>query len=512
MKKFIKAYLEDAFLALGHQVTPSIEIASNTTYGDYASNVALQLAKTLRNNPKLLAQEWADSFSKNDSSPFIFSALNGFLNIKLTDPFLATLILEKTEQPIRFSPQTQPLLLEYVSANPTGPLHIGHGRWAVLGHVLENLLKTVGYSVDTEFYINDTGNQIALFYESVNAAKAQKSIPENGYRGHYIYELAAAEKDPLQSNIDSQKAVLDRLGVQFKTWFSEKSLHDSGAVKATLDTLKKSPHTYTQDGALWFKSTDFGDDKDRVLIKADGNVTYFLVDLAYHQNKIEKRGYTRLINIWGADHHGYVQRVRAGIIALCGEQFQSPEKFKVLLGQLVNLYRNGEPVRMSKRTGDMISLEEVVEEIGSDASRYFLIEKNPDSPIDFDLEVAKKTTFENPVYYIQYAHARICSILAKVPFVLTETPASFSESERTLILTCLHLEDELLEAAQAQAPYRIAHYTLELAKAFHAFYEKCPILKAPPAEQAQRLRIIKLTQKTLQICLTILGISAPEKM
>lgn len=408
----------------------------------------------------------------------------------------------------------QRILVEYVSANPTGPLHIGHGRWAVLGDVLVSLLKATNHDVTSEFYINDAGKQVTMFYDSIDAVKKDLPIPEDGYHGQYIHDLAEQDKDPLQVNIDHQKSTMGKLDVTFDQWFSEKELHQGTQIQDFLTLLKEKKLVYDQDGALWFKSTAYGDEKDRVLIKADGNFTYFLVDFLYHYKKVE-RGYTQLINIWGADHHGYVPRVRAGLEAFYGDDYKKDSRFTVMIGQLVSLKRNGQPVRMSKRTGEMITFEEVINEIGPDAVRYFLIEKSPDTHVDFDMDLAVKKSLENPVYYIQYAHARICSILKKSDSI--EVPDSISDLdlndvERATILHCSRVYDVCWDAAQSLAPYRLTHYLFQLAKQFHSFYENCPILSATPTDQKKRLFILTQVKKTLIYVLNILNISAPESM
>ncbi len=515
IKRDIQKKLDEALRIAkqNYSIQSGIEIASNPAFGDYATNLAFLLAKELKSSPKNIAEKICEELSKIPQIDVSFKAINGFINISLSQDFLWEKACHLLNNPLRFNASQEPILLEYVSANPTGPLHIGHGRWAVLGSALANLLRFVGMKVNTEFYINDSGNQIRLFYETIQAIQDKRPIPEGGYHGQYMTELAQAALDPLESNILQQKKILGQIDVSFDLWYSEKSLHESGKAQVILDLLKEKNASYTEEGALWFKSSDYGDEKDRVLIKADGHMTYFLVDLAYHYDKVVSRGYTRLINIWGADHHGYVPRVRAGLIALCGVIYKEPHHFKVMIGQLVNLLRNGEPVRMSKRTGDMITLEEVIEDIGKDATRYFLIEKNPDSHIEFDLELAKKNTMENPVYYIQYAYARMCSILSKVTAPASESLSmELCPEERALLLANIRFEDEVWEAAELLSPYRVAHYAVSLARTFHSFYEKCSLIQAPPDVQGNRIVMLKLTQKTLGHCFDILGISAPTKM
>ena len=401
--------------------------------------------------------------------------------------------------------------LEYVSANPTGPLHIGHGRWAVIGSVLASLMQYVGADVRTEFYVNDAGNQINLFKSSVESVKNDEPIPENGYHGSYISDLSNSDKDPLELMLIIQKETLSRIGVNFDLWFSEKSLHDSNSLKRTLDILLESGDAYKKDSAIWFKSTAYGDDKDRVLVKSDNSMTYFLADIAYHRNKLE-RGFTHLINIWGADHHGYVPRVKAALSALLS---RSNCPLTVIIGQLVSLRRDGQPVRMSKRTGEMITLDEVVDEIGVDATRYFLIHKSQDTSLDFDLTLAKSQSSDNPVFYIQYAYARICTLLSK--FDKSSLPelaklTSLHKSERNLITLSLQVYDELWLASKNLNPSKVAHYVYDLAKSFHYFYETCPIHSAADNLKSQRYTVLVQVQYVIGICLDILGITKQESM
>jgi arginyl-tRNA synthetase len=348
----------------------------------------------------------------------------------------------------------------------------------------------------------------------VQAVRQNQPAPENGYHGAYIQELAASDGDPVQTMLEQQKTTLQNIRSEFDSWFSEKTLHASGAVDNALEILRQKNLLYTGEneyaGALVFRSTNFGDDKDRVLVKSNGEKTYFTADIAYHKNKID-RGFDRLINIWGADHHGYIARVRAAIEALTGRR----NALQVILGQLVNLFRGGAPVKMSKRTGEMITLQEVIEEIGVDAARYFLAAAKPDTALDFDLELAKKQSNDNPVYYVQYAYARICSILrqaensgqASVP-----PPDKLETAERLLILKMSRLPEEIETIAQNYAVHRLCAYAQELAALFHNFYHECRVISEDALTTARRLRIIQATRTVLKIIFDLLGISALEKM
>ncbi|MBU1026181.1 MAG: arginine--tRNA ligase, partial [Candidatus Margulisbacteria bacterium] len=414
------------------------------------------------------------------------------------------------------------VLLEYVSANPTGPLHVGHGRWAVIGDVIARMLKAVGAKVETEFYVNNVGKQVKLLFESVKAVQAGKPVPEGGYGGDYIKDVAQGKFKNVDQLIDlfikKQKQTLDSLDVKFDNWFYENKLHDNKLIPKAIDRLKKLNRTFEEKGALWFKSEEMGDDKNRVLIREDGQPTYFAADIAYHFEKYN-RGFDKLINIWGTDHHGYVNRLKAAMTALD----LPPEKLEIIIGQLVTLYRGNEPIRMSKRTGEMVTLREVIDEIGKDATRFFFAATDVNSHLDFDLELAKKKSHENPVFYVQYAHARICSILKKSQFPHPPSPSptgrggeegvradlsSLTEpSERDLIFKLMTWPDVVAEAARLRHPHRITEYGKELGAVFHSFYEKCRVLGNPA-----RLVLVDASRITLRNVLQLLGISAPESM
>ncbi len=515
IRLYLKQALEAAFddLDLPGKSLIAIELPKNKAHGDFAMNIGFRLAPELKDPPPKISADICHSLNSVDAfkNRIVFSPAAGFVNIKFSDSFIWELAQKPVSSDLaEFPSSDDKILLEYVSANPTGPLHIGHGRWAVLGSAIARLLKETNHHIDTEFYINDAGNQIKVFYDSVSALKVGESIPENGYHGSYVKDLAVLDTDPLDENIRQQKQALDRISVSFDAWFSEKTLHASGEVVTAIEVLKKKGFVFEESGAIWFRSTDFGDDKDRVLIKADGAYTYFAVDVAYHFTKIQ-RGYTRLINIFGADHHGYVARIRAAVLALAIDFDKSD--FNFVIGQLVSLMRDGENVRMSKRTGDMISLEEVIDEIGSDAVRFFLIQKGADSHVEFDLDLAKKQSSDNPVFYIQYAHARLCSILRKVE---GEAPKMgtihLEKAERELLLSLLSVRDVVWESAKSLSPHRLAQYLMGLARSFHHFYESCPILKSEGPVLAQRLQIVIVSKEVLSYGLSLLGISAPESM
>jgi arginyl-tRNA synthetase len=427
-----------------------------------------------------------------------------------------------------------------VSANPTGPLHVGHGRGAVLGSALASLLAAAGYAVHREYYINDTGNQIEVFQRSVWARYLQAlgeavPFPEDGYGGAYLVELAAAivaaegeryralgpVEGPaaltqlgMQRMMETIRTDLADLGVTFDAWFSEASLYRDGAYEAVLERLAAGGHLAEREGARWFSSTALGEDKDNVLVRSTGVPTYFASDIAYHYDKFERRGFPRGINVWGADHQGHVSRVKAAIAALGID----PERLHVVISQLVTLRRGAEVVRLSKRAGDIIALRDVLDEVGADACRFFFLSRSADSQMDFDLELAKRQSNENPVYYVQYAHARIASVIRNAEERGFDWRAGDSarlrhEAEQGLVRRMLQLPELIETAAAALAPHLLPHYAMELATAFHTFYEQCRILNEDdPATSAARLKLAAATRLVLARTLGLMGMSAPERM
>ncbi len=488
-----------------------VENPKDKNISDYATNISFKLAGILKSSPMKIADELipelSQIFEEEMKGAFEVFSLRGFINFKLRPAFCCEYLNKET-----FSKNLvltkEKVLLEYVSANPTGPLHIGHGRWAAMGDSLKRIMEHIGYIVSTEFYINDAGNQIDKLIASIDARRKNIPIPEDGYAGEYVKDLVLSAT-PIQDLLLQQSQVLERFKVTFDRWFSEKNeLHANGLVGSAVSYMKEKGLTYEQEGALFFRSTDYGDDKDRVLIKADGSYTYFAADIAYHKNKVD-RGFNHLINIWGADHHGYIKRVKASLFSLFGNKVE----LEVLLGQLVSLFRDGEEVRMSKRTGEMITLEEVIDDIGSDAGRFFLVSKPADTALDFDLELAKKQSSDNPVFYVQYAHARICSILKTAPMsAKIHEGIALEDIEYSLIRFLVHFEDELMIAVQNREPHRIATYLIELANMFHSFYHQCKVISEDKKSTEYRLAIIAMVKKVLATGLELLGVSAPEKM
>ncbi|MGI6217600.1 MAG: arginine--tRNA ligase [Coriobacteriales bacterium] len=523
---------------------PVVERPREKEHGDWATPVAMKLAKEAHMNPRKIAEAIVAHIPTGDFLESVEIAGPGFINMKLSDAALQSVIREAREQGPDYGrvdlAHGQSIQIEFVSANPTGPMHVGHGRWAALGNALANLLEHAGWKVQREFYINDAGAQMQNFAMSVDARYQQLlgrdvELPENGYGGAYVTTIAQrildAEGDKWMAASDEERAshfkelayqmmlahmkeVLSKAGVEFDNWFSERTLYVKGedgksAIDHVLDDLGEAGYTFEDEGAIWFRSTEFGDDKDRVLVKSDGSYTYFLPDIAYHRNKFS-RGFDRLIDIWGADHHGYVARMQAAMEAL-----GNGGKLDVLLGQLVNLLRGGQPVRMSKRTGEMVTFEELLEDVGPDATKYIMLSKSTDQALDFDIEVAVKQDSSNPVYYVQYAHARICSLLRRSPREVDDN-ADLSlltdPSELELARKISEFSEVIESAARDYAPYRLTHYVESLAAAFHQFYTNCQIIIDDEALSGARLYLADATKSVIACCLNILGVSAPERM
>lgn len=517
LKDKIKSFTAEAIRELYGIETAMlpVEYPDQKQFGDYATTAAMSLAKQLKKNPREIAGALAEYMKKKPEFRKIEVAGPGFINFFLSDEFLhgeLTQILTDTDFGKSESLKGKKILLEFVSANPTGPLHIGHGRWAAIGDSMAKILDFAGAKVTTEFYINDAGNQINLLRQSVEAVKKGEAIPENGYHGAYIKDVAAMEGDPAANLLELQKKTLKDFRTHFDGYFSEKSLHDSGYVKDTLEYLHHCGHSYDQEGAFWFKTTDFGDDKDRVLVKSDGEFTYFAVDIAYHRNKVN-RDFDTLYTVLGADHHGYVKRLEAAV-KVCAEEIKKNIELKVIIGQLVSLYRNGEPVRMSKRTGDMVTLEEVMEEIGVDATRYFLVMRKADTAFDFDLEVAKRKSDDNPVFYVQYAHARITGILRNATDDFSQAPDKVIDSEeaRDLVLALIKFPEIVAESAASLEPHRLPLYLENVARTFHYFYNHHRVITDDKDTTRRRMQLIFAAKRVINNGLMLIGVSSPERM
>lgn len=557
----LKAAVEAGELPLDEIPVPSLERPREEGHGDWACTVAMRLAKVAHMNPRAIAQAIVDHLPENSLVESCEIAGPGFINLTLTNASFQAVVAEAREKGADFgkSQLAEPCKvdLEYVSANPTGPMHVGHGRWAALGDATARVMRHAGYSVDEEFYINDQGNQMNVFGNSIVVRYQQMlgqdvEMPEACYGGAYIKDIAQAIIDEDGSKwldadeqerlidfrergyammLDTVKSTLSTFGNHFDTWFSERSLFvpdENGTTKQqrAFDVMNEKGLLYESDGATFFRSTDFGDDKDRVLVKANGDLTYFMSDVAYHYDKMQ-RGYDHLIDIWGADHHGYIQRCKAMMTA-----WGYPDALEVVLGQLVNLLRDGEPVRMSKRTGEMVTFQELIDEVGVDATRYLMLSKSADQAIDFDIEVAKKQDSSNPVYYVQYAHARICSILRKageargmdvesagIEDIVAElgldgvdlSPLAH-ESELALMRKMADFSDLVAGAARDRAPFRLTHYAQELASLFHSFYGNCHVLGVEEDVEKARLALVDAARIVLALSLDLLGVSAPERM
>ncbi len=533
-----------------------LERPRHKAHGDWATNVALVLASRAGRKPREIAsalarrlEEKAGRYAGDGEHP-VLSAVEvagpGFINFTLDRDRVLHELMRVAGEGESYGRWDLggglPVLVEFVSANPVGPLHVGHGRWAALGDALCNLLEAVGYDVDREFYLNDYGTQMEVFAASVEArylemAGREVEFPAEGYHGSYVKDIARvlleedggrlldAQPEERRAELGERayhlmleriRASLDSFGVRFDNWFSERELHRSGAVLEEIRRLQEEGLAYEKDGAVWMATSRFGDDKDRVLLRSNGSPTYFAADIAYHLNKLS-RGYRHLINIWGADHHGYVRRMQAAL-----EAKGYPGVLEVILGQLVNLKRGGEPVRMSKRTGEMVTFDELVEEVGRDVARYIFLTRSQDTALDFDIQLAVQESMENPVYYVQYAHARICSILRygmgrgvemseRIPGLDTLRRLG-EEEEMDLALKIFEFEELIRDAALDRAPHRLTRYLEELAAAFHLFYNRHRVISDDAELTEARLFLVRCTLQVLRNGLSILGVSAPESM
>ncbi len=553
LQTFLQKIIVDAAEAsreqglIAYQSLPDfvIEVPREKGHGDFACNIAMLMAREVRMAPRKLAELIVDMIAANNIERLekVEVAGPGFINIFLNNSWLYAMpsLVYNLGNRYGYNDRCgQRVQVEFVSANPTGNLHMGNARGGAIGDTLANILDRAGYEVEREFYINDAGNQIEIFTDSLETRYLQLNgqdipFPENGYAGqdvvdtvkrimaHYgasLLELSAPERRrilvdyALQEKVAYMRRTLENFGVEYDVWFSEKSLHE-GKIEQVIDSLKEKGYIYEEDDALWFKSTLFGDEKDEVIMRANGLPTYFAADIAYHQNKFE-RGFDWVINIWGADHHGHIARMKGAIQALGYD----PDKLDILLMQLVRLYRGGNIVRMSKRTGTTVSLDELIEEVGRDAARFFFVMRSPDSHLDFDLELAKQQSQENPVYYVQYAHARICSIFrqaeaagVKMAALDRIEPSLLQEEEELALLRKIaDFPEEIGIAARTMAPHRIARYVLDLAGLFHSFYNHHRVLHQDQALQNARLLLMHITRTTIKNALDILGVSAPERM
>ncbi|MEC1635984.1 arginine--tRNA ligase [Bacillus mojavensis] len=546
LKEEIKAAVLKAGLAEESQIPNVVlETPKDKTHGDYSTNMAMQLARIAKKAPRQIAEEIVASFDKGKASiEKLDIAGPGFINFYMNNQYLTKLIPSVLEAGDAYGETNigngERVQVEFVSANPTGDLHLGHARGAAVGDSLCNVLAKAGYDVSREYYINDAGNQINNLALSVEvryfeALGLEKPMPEDGYRGEDIISigkrlaeeygdrfvneeeserLAFFREYGLKYELEKLRVDLENFRVPFDVWYSETSLYQNGKIDKALDALREKGHVYEEDGATWFRSTTFGDDKDRVLIKKDGTYTYLLPDIAYHKDKLD-RGFDKLVNVWGADHHGYIPRMKAAIEALGYEK----GTLEVEIIQLVHLYKNGEKMKMSKRTGKAVTMRDLIDEVGLDAVRYFFAMRSADTHMDFDLDLAVSTSNENPVYYAQYAHARICSMLRQgeeqglTPAADLDFSSIQSEKEYDLLKTIGGFPEAVAEAAEKRIPHRVTNYIYDLASVLHSFYNAEKVIDPENEEKSRaRLALMKATQITLNNALQLIGVSAPEKM
>jgi len=578
LKSALNALPEDLVPAAAREVGIEIESTRDPQHGDFASNLAMRLGRAARQNPRKVAQALVAALPSSDAIDKVEIAGAGFINFFLKGDAYTQEIGKVLEERDSYGRSLvgagRRVQVEFVSANPTGPLHVAHGRHAAFGASVSNLLEAAGYTVQREYYINDAGRQtdilaVSAWLRYLERCGEQFTFPSNAYVGEYLVavgeKLFAAEgvalrhraaevfkdlppdepqggdkdvyidalmtraraligeeafarllKTSLEGIVGDIREDLAEFGVTFDCWFSERSLSDSGAIDRSIETLSKSGHAYLKDGALWFKSTDFGDEKDRVIVRDNGVKTYFASDIAYVLNKLE-RGFGHLIYIWGADHHGYIARLRAALIALGG----APERFEVLLMQIVSLFRGGEKAKMSKRSGDYVTLRDLRKEVGNDAARLFYVMRSNDQHLDFDMELAKSKSNENPVYYIQYAHARVASVLRQLgerglTHDVEHGMASFgklTEPQEQQLIKRIGAYPELIRQCAAQrAPHSLVHYLRDLANDFHTYYSAHQFIVEDSGTRDARLALALATQTVIRNGLKLLGVSAPDTM
>ena len=521
-----------------------IERPQNPEYGDYASSFPLKLARTTGLSPLIIANEMVGLMTPSPEIDSIAVAPPGFINFTLKSDWLTRQVASILEAGDAYANldlgQGGRVQLEFVSVNPTGPLHVGHGRGAILGSTLANVLTSAGYTVEKEYYINDVGSQINAFYRSLyvryqQCLNVEAEMPSDGYLGGYMIdsarEIMAEEGDRfltlpepeavsqlgrlgLAKMMKQIKSDLELLGVSFDVWFSEQSLYDGGQYQTVMSLLRQEGYIAEKEGATWFVSTALGEDKDNVVVRGDGSPTYFASDIAYHYNKFLERKFDKVINIWGADHQGHISRMKAVI----GAMGINPEQLKVIISQMVTLHRGDELVRISKRSGDIITLREVVEEVGADACRFFFLSRSADSQMDFDLELAKKESLDNPVYYVQYAHARIASILRLaqergIDYTDGDVSLLTTEPELTLIRKMLLLPEIVETVAYTLEPHHLTYYAQDLATIFHSFYKQCRVVSRDNEVLTKaRLKLVEAAKLVLAKTLHLMGMTVPDRM
>lgn len=544
--KTVEKGKEKGLLSVDQVPNFTLEVPKDKKFGDYATNIAMLLCKSEGKNPRSLAEILINLFKEVEDDSFINKleiAGPGFINMYLSESYLFRVVEEAINKREDYGNSNylkgEKINLEFVSANPTGLLHMGNARGAAIGDTLTNILRAIGGKVTKEYYINDAGNQIENFGKSLDAryreVLGEKGVvfPEDGYHGKDIVETVkgyiAKNGDELlkvsteerikilveyslKEKLDHIKTNLEKFGLTYDVWYKESTIHGSGSIEKAMEELDKKNYLYKKDGAIWLKTTDLGEEKDEVMIRQNGHPTYFAADIAYHKDKFD-RGFETLINIWGADHHGHVARMKKAMEAIGYDG----DKLEVILMQLVRLFKDGDILRMSKRTGTYVTLEELLAEVGKDAARYFFVMRNPDSHLDFDLDLAKSESNDNPVYYIQYAHARICSILRNLDrdiesYLDDKDVVLTQQIEKDLALKIGEYEKVLVEAGVRREPYKVAGYALELATLFNQFYSSCRVLNEEEDIKKNRLKLIMATKYTLNNVLKILGVSAPERM
>ena len=524
----------------------AVEHPSNPQHGDFATSLPLRLARATRVNPMKIAEELVKLISPGEEVAEVQAAAPGFINFRLRDEWLVKQVEAIREAGLSYGTMDagagEKVIVEYVSVNPTGPVHVGHTRGAVLGSALARIMEAAGYSVTREYYVNDAGSQMDAFYASVYARYKQAlgreaELPANGYRGDYILDLAreiiagegdrflhAPEEDALREigKISREKMVhiiredLKQIRVEFDNWFSEEGLYQNGEYEKAIGMLRRSEYISEREGAQWFTSTALGEDKDNVLVRSTGAPTYFASDIAYHYNKFLQRGYQQAINIWGADHQGHVPRMKAAASALGID----PNRLTIMISQMVTLKRGQEVVRVSKRAGEFVTLRELVDEVGSDACRYFFLSRTPSTQMEFDLELAKRESSENPVYYVQYGHARIAAILSNareggIDWSQGDVSLLKDPSELALIREMVLLPELVESMARNLEPHHLPHYAMELATAFHWFYENCRVLSSNPEDHPlslARLKLVEAAQIVLSRSLFLMDMEAPQRM
>jgi len=530
------------------ETVPEIQVEhpSNPQHGDFATSLPLRLARATRINPLKLAEELVKYIPSSEEVERVVTAPPGFINFHLRDRWVQQQVEVARQAGLGYgrldTGQQRKVMVEFVSVNPTGPVHVGHTRGAVLGSTLANILEAAGYAVTKEYYVNDAGSQMEAFYRSVYARYKQAlgypaEMPAHGYVGDYIIDLAKeiiATEGNRFLDMDEATAIkeigdlgrekmvalirrdLEQIGVVFDNWFSERWLYQNSEYTQAMDLLRQKGYLSERENALWFNSTLLGEDKDNVVVRSSGEPTYFASDIAYHYNKFVARGFEQVIDIWGADHQGHVPRMKAAVAALG----IGPERLTILISQMVTLKRGDEVVRASKRTGEFVTLRELAEEVGVDACRFFFLARTPATQMEFDLELAKKESSENPVYYIQYAHARNASILAlarlqNIDWRRGDVSLLNDPNELNLIRTMLRLPELVQQMANTLEPHHLPHYAMELATAFHWFYENCRVLSAKPEDNEitlARLKLVESAQIVFRRTLELMGMSAPERM